>query len=154
MGYGNDAVSCGRWGAVLCRAMPCCALLRWLGNTLMQGCLGLHAVHPPCTQTYSVSKCIGMSFLCHANALLAVDALCWHKCGDTTSFSLCVACVTCVCCRWGPAEQAALEGMQGGKGRWLITAQARRLSMAQLGVYDDHVAAAMETDEDFEGSFS
>ncbi|KAL6750690.1 hypothetical protein V8C86DRAFT_2801793 [Haematococcus lacustris] len=38
--------------------------------------------------------------------------------------------------------------------RWLFTAQQLRLSLAEMGVYEQHVAMAEEADEDFFGNFS
>ncbi len=35
--------------------------------------------------------------------------------------------------------------------RWLFSAQQMRLSLAQMGVYEAHVTAAEEADEDFPG---
>jgi hypothetical protein len=37
---------------------------------------------------------------------------------------------------------------------WLFTSQQQRMSLIEMGVYDMHVAAAEETDEDFFGNFS
>ena len=40
------------------------------------------------------------------------------------------------------------------QGAWLFTSQHQRMSLAEMGLYSDHVAAAEETDEDFFGNFS
>ncbi|KAI8469907.1 MAG: hypothetical protein J3K34DRAFT_385605 [Monoraphidium minutum] len=59
------------------------------------------------------------------------------------------------------AEAAAAEVLaaaRAGDGdvaaRWLFTSQQMRLSLGQMGIYEDHAAAAEETDEDFFGHFS
>lgn len=57
------------------------------------------------------------------------------------------------------AEQAdygrwsVLDGESGGVSRRLFTAQHLRLSLHEMGMYTDHVQAAIDTD-DFEGNFS
>jgi hypothetical protein len=48
-----------------------------------------------------------------------------------------------------PGDTAAL-----GQDGWLFTAQQLRLSLQQMGVYEEHVAAAEAADEDFFGHFS
>lgn len=37
---------------------------------------------------------------------------------------------------------------------WVFTSQHQRMSLTEMGVYEMHVAAAEETDEDFFGNFS
>lgn len=37
---------------------------------------------------------------------------------------------------------------------WLFVAQQKRLSNREMGVYEDHVSAAEQVDEDFFGNFS
>jgi hypothetical protein len=43
---------------------------------------------------------------------------------------------------------------EGARERWLFASQQMRMSLAQMGIYQDHVGAAEETDEDFFGHFS
>jgi O-methyltransferase involved in polyketide biosynthesis len=50
--------------------------------------------------------------------------------------------------RWGG------ERAPGDAPRWLFSAQHQRLSLAEMGVYERHAAAAEEADEDFFGNFS
>ena len=54
---------------------------------------------------------------------------------------------------WGRWD-AALALDPAGLRPWLFVAQQKRLSLAEMGIYDDHVAAAEEVDEDFFGNFS
>lgn len=49
-----------------------------------------------------------------------------------------------------PGRELAPE--EGGHS-WLFLARQMRLSLAEMGVYADHVAAAEEIGEDFEGTF-
>lgn len=37
---------------------------------------------------------------------------------------------------------------------WLFVAQQKRLSLREMNIYEQHVAAAAEDGEDFEGNFS
>ncbi|EFN59228.1 hypothetical protein CHLNCDRAFT_138202 [Chlorella variabilis] len=55
---------------------------------------------------------------------------------------------------WGRWEEGlALD--PGSVRPWLFVAQQKRLSLGEMGIYDDHVAAAEEVDEDnFFGNFS
>lgn len=41
------------------------------------------------------------------------------------------------------------QGVSGEQDRWLFASQQMRLSLTQMGVYGDHVAAAEGADEDF-----
>ncbi|KAL4431269.1 hypothetical protein ABPG75_006525 [Micractinium tetrahymenae] len=52
--------------------------------------------------------------------------------------------------RWAP--ELALD--PAGFRPWLFVAQQKRLSLREMGIYEDHVAAAMDAGEDFEGNFS
>lgn len=54
---------------------------------------------------------------------------------------------------WGRWE-AGLALEAGAARPWLFVAQQKRLSLAEMGIYEDHVAAAEEVDEDFFGNFS
>lgn len=44
---------------------------------------------------------------------------------------------------------AVVQGDNGEQDRWLFASQQMRLSLTQMGVYGDHVAAAEGADEDF-----
>lgn len=52
--------------------------------------------------------------------------------------------------RWDSAWAQQAEQSQ----LFLFTSQHQRLSLTEMGIYDDHVAAAEDTDEDFFGHFS
>ena len=49
---------------------------------------------------------------------------------------------------------ASSSGDSSDDAVWLFTCQQQRMSVAEVGIYDDHVAAAQEADEDFFGNFS
>lgn len=52
--------------------------------------------------------------------------------------------------RWAP--ELGLE--PAGERPWLFVAQQKRLSNREMGLYEDHVAAAEDIGEDFFGNFS
>ena len=54
---------------------------------------------------------------------------------------------------WGRWE-ARLALDPAGVRPWLFVAQQKRLSLQEMGILSDHVAAAEEADEDFFGNFS
>jgi hypothetical protein len=54
---------------------------------------------------------------------------------------------------WGRWE-AGLALDAAAARPWLFVAQQKRLSLQEMGIYEDHVAAAQEVDEDFFGNFS
>jgi len=59
--------------------------------------------------------------------------------------------------RWAEEDSKALAARSSSSGdahRRLFASQVMRLSLAQMGIYSSHSAAAMDVDEDFEGSFS
>jgi len=52
----------------------------------------------------------------------------------------------------GPTRSSMVQ--DGSSQRWLFTSQQMRLSIAQMDIYNAHLTAAEEVDEDFSGSFS
>lgn len=52
----------------------------------------------------------------------------------------------------GRSEEAPVNAEDAQQ--WLFTSQHQRLSATEMVVFDDHVAAAEEVDEDFFGNFS
>lgn len=53
---------------------------------------------------------------------------------------------------WGCWESGLALDPEGCRP-WLFVAQQKRLSLGEMETYEDHVAAAMEVDEDFLGTF-
>ena len=54
---------------------------------------------------------------------------------------------------WGRWE-AGMALDPAGLRPWLFVAQQKRLSLQEMGIYEDHVEAAEAVDEDFFGNFS
>lgn len=76
-----------------------------------------------------------------------------QQCADVLAGNGLLGTVVNVCDEIKALERSD-DGAKLPERAWLFTSQHQRMSLAEMGVYSDHVAAAEDADEDFFGNFS